>query len=458
MARWTGRSVGLALTAIVVGILPTGCHDAHRAEADHDVADTPPNFVVFVADDMGWNDIGYHGSEVSTPHLDTLAETGLRLDQFYVYPSCSPTRAALLTGRNPSRFNILGPISGTSKDALPEGTVTLPGRLGELGYVTGITGKWHLGLRPEVGPRKYGFSYSYGYLHGQICPYTHLYKTGARTWHRNDMFIDEDGHVTDLLTDDAIRFIRRNRGRPFFLYVPFSVPHYPLAEPARYTQPYELMIENESRRLFAASETHMDEGIGKVLSTLDRLGLRENTMVVFMSDNGGQESWSSRTEYNGRYRPHDQLGSNKPLRGWKGSVYEGGVRVPALVQWPGRIRPGVVEGVTAAMDLMPTILRLAGAEESSGDTDAPVEGRDLTSVFLQGASPGDRVLYWKTGGQSAVRRGDWKLIQRRGEKPVNELYNIAEDPCETTDLASREPQRVAELLEVLRDQKSRDPS
>ena len=167
-----------------------------------------PNIIIILSDDTGWNDVGYHGSEIKTPNIDKLARDGVELDNFYVYPTCSPTRASLLTGRPPSRFGILGPIAGKSTLALSQTTVTLAEFLKRRGYHTAITGKWHLGLRPEVGPQKYGFDYSYGYLHGQIDPYTHRYKFGDKTWHRNDELIEEEGHATDLITKEAIQFIQ----------------------------------------------------------------------------------------------------------------------------------------------------------------------------------------------------------------------------------------------------------
>ena len=223
-----------------------------------------PNIIVIVADDAGWCDVGYHGSEIKTPNIDRLAGAGVELDQFFAYPTCSPTRAALLTGRPPSRYGILGPISMRSKLALPRDTVTLAEMLKKQGYDTAITGKWHLGLRPETGPGKYGFNYTYGYLHGQIDQFTHIYKNGDRSWHHNGGFIEEEGHATDFITNEAISFIRERREttKPFFLYVPYSVPHYPLQEENRWIEPYRNIIDNESRRLFAASMTHMDDGIG----------------------------------------------------------------------------------------------------------------------------------------------------------------------------------------------------
>src|SRR5271167_3023516 len=177
-----------------------------------------PNVVMIVADDLGWNDVGYHGSEIRTPNLDALAAGGVKLDHYYVWPVCSPTRTALLTGRNPSRFDILSAIGGRSEQSVPLGTTTLADVLKAQGYATAITGKWHLGLRPAVGPRQYGFDYTYGYLHGQVEPYTHMYKIGDQTWHENDVFRTAEGHATDLIAAAAVRWIETPRASPFFLY------------------------------------------------------------------------------------------------------------------------------------------------------------------------------------------------------------------------------------------------
>ncbi|MDZ7377152.1 MAG: sulfatase-like hydrolase/transferase [candidate division KSB1 bacterium] len=415
-----------------------------------------PNILIFVSDDTGWNDVGYHNPEIKTPNIDRLARQGVELDNFYVSPVCSPTRAALLTGRPPSRFGIIGPIAGRSELALPKGTMTLAELLRQHGYQTAITGKWHLGLKPELGPRQYGFDYSYGYFHGQLDQFTHIYKNGDRTWHRNDQFVDEDGHATDLITNEAIRFIRelRDETRPFFLYVPFSVPHFPVQEEKRWEEMYS-QIENECRRLYAASMTHMDDGMGQILAVIEEEGLADDTLVIYFSDNGGQESWSAGPDYyGGKFRPCDQLGDNRPLRGWKGELYEGGIRVPAAVYWKGRLQPRQVTEVIAVQDLYPSIADLVGAEISS---DWPIEGMDIWQALNGGALP-PRVLYWRTKGQFAVRRGNWKLIHtgeslERGEQ---ELFDLAQDPFEQDNLITQWPAMANELMGELLKQASLD--
>jgi arylsulfatase A-like enzyme len=417
-----------------------------------DAKPTAPNILILIADDLGWHDVGYHDSEIRTPHLDRLARTGVRLDRHYVYPTCSPTRAGLLTGRNPARFGILGPIADRSKQALPADVPTLAKVLKDVGYSTALVGKWHLGLRPEVGPRRYGFDRSYGYLHGQIDQFTHRYKNGDRSWHRDDKFIDEKGHATDLIAAEAIRFIQAKRDGPFFLWVAFSVPHHPVQEEVEWTEPYAKTIKDPSRGLYAASVTHMDAAIGRIIEALTKARQLENTVIHFTSDNGGQRDYRSKTEYGGKHGPYPRLGDNRPLRGWKGELYEGGIRVPAFIVWRD-FRPARVERTTSFLDLFPTLAHLAGAvvQPSWG-----LEGRNLRAM-LSGESkvPAAPTLWWNTGRQNAVLKGDWKLIFSGRKKENVELYNLADDPAEKRDLASENPGQVAALRKTLAEQQKR---
>jgi len=411
-----------------------------------------PNIVTIIADDMGWADVGYHGSEIETPNLDQLAREGISFGHHYVCPTCTPTRVGLFTGRYPSRFGVTAPAYGKIFD---DDTVTLASALASVGYNTAISGKWHMGSPPDCVPLKYGFQSSYGYFHGQIDPYTHLYKTGERCWHRNDQLLDEEGHATDLITNEAVRFVENQGESPFFLYVAYSVPHHPLDEPEKWVSMYEGSIKNESRRLFAASISHMDEGIGRILDALDRKGLRKSTMVVFSSDNGGQKDWSSKDQYEGRYadKPNDVLGNNLPLRGWKGEVYEGGIRVPALVNWPGVLEPGKVENPVCVVDWMPTLCGLAGY---TPERDLGWDGRDIWPP-IRGEEQSDesRTFYWKTPRAKAVRQGDWKLIVGE-ETPKAELFDISGDPCERNEVSQRYPDRAEELKGLLREMSGKD--
>ncbi|MHC4680377.1 MAG: sulfatase-like hydrolase/transferase [Planctomycetota bacterium] len=411
-----------------------------------------PNIVVMIPDDLGWADIGYHGSDIQTPNLDNLAKQSVRFDRHYVMPTCTPTRVGFLTGHYPSRYGVLSPAYGK---IFNDDTVTLAQALRHCGYTTSLTGKWHMGSPPEYTPRRYGFDSSYGYFHGQIDPYTHYYKTGVRSWHRNDQYLDEKGHATDLITDEAVRIIESDHDKPFFLYVPYSVPHHPLDEPDEWTSRYEGRIKDASRRLFAASVTHMDHGIGRIIDALESKGLRENTLVVFVSDNGGQRSWHSDEQYKGRYadKPHTVLGDNKPLRGWKGDVYEGGIRVPALANWPGVLKPGRLATPVHIVDWMPTLCGLAGYVPQK---DLRWDGRDIWPSVSQGTAPIEPPLfYWKTPNASAVRRGDWKLIVNRREQEA-ELYNVTADPYEERDMAGQQPDRVNDLRRVLAEVSAHD--
>ncbi len=426
--------------------LGTGTHAAEPARA--------PNILILIADDLGWRDVGYHDSDVRTPNLDRLAQAGVRLERHYVYPTCSPTRAGLLTGRNPSRFAIHGPIDGRSTHALPKNVPTLATVLRGKGYTTAFTGKWHLGLRPEVGPRQYGFDQTYGYLHGQLDQYTHRYKNGDRTWHRNDVFLDEEGHATDLISAEAVRFIEAKPRQPFYLHVAFSVPHHPVQEEERRLAPYQATIKDPSRRGFAASVTHMDDAIGRIITALEKTDQLQDTLLLFTSDNGGQRNYASSTEYEGKHGPNPTLGNNLPWRGWKGDLYEGGVRVPAFVHWRGRLKPGAVSQTIRYLDWFPTFCGLAGA---SVNRDWNIEGRDVWPL-LTGTETTAPVLTtcWNAGSNTGILHGDWKLIAKRKATAL-ELYDLAADPLEKKDLAREKPEKVAELKRVLDLRKAGDP-
>jgi len=399
-----------------------------------------PNIIFILADDLGWADVGYHGSEIKTPNLDRLSAAGVRLNQHYVYPTCSPTRVALLSGRFPSRFGVFTPLGATTKMAGSD--ARLPQELKRLGYRTHLSGKWHIGETAEHRPRGYGFDTTYGYLRGQIDPYTHRYKTGDHvTWHRNDEFFEEEGHVTDLITNEAIRVVKESGDAPFFLYVAHHSPHYPLNEPPKWFVPYEKTIADPARRHFAAAVSHLDDGIGRLITALDESGKGANTLVIFSSDNGGQQnSLETENVYNGRYAPLPHLGKNTPLRGWKSDLYEGGIRVPAFVRWTGVIEPGgVIEAPIHVCDWAPTLIGLAG-----GATDPAwkLDGMNKVPLLKDDVSHAEpRTLYWRTNQGVALREGDWKLILN-GKSGKTELFDLSADPNETEDLAATEPKKV----------------
>jgi arylsulfatase A-like enzyme len=406
-----------------------------------------PNIVFILSDDQGWADIGYQSPDVKTPNLDKLAAEGVRLDQHYAYPTCSPSRVALISGRYPSRYGVLAPLNATT--LMPGSDAHLPQQLRDLGYSTHISGKWHIGETPEHRPLRYGFSTSYGYLRGQIDPYTHRYKFGNHvTWHRNDEFVEEDGHVTRLITDEAIRVIEAAGRRPFFLYVAHHSPHYPLNESPEWIEPYEKTIKDPWRRHNAAAITHLDFQVGRLVEALERTGKRQNTLIVYSSDNGGQKSWGAGpAEYNGRYAPHTTLGNNEPLRGWKTDLYEGGIRVPAFANWPGVLPAGVVlRAPLHITDWAPTLIALGGGKVRP---EWKLDGANIWEL-LTGRRPnlGERTFYWKTPGGAAVRQGDWKLIHQRANNR-DELFDLGRDPNEKNDLAATHPDRVRALKTTL---------
>jgi arylsulfatase A-like enzyme len=414
-------------------------------------AEPSPNIVLIVADDLGWADVGYHGSTLLTPNLDRLARTGAELDQHYVAPVCSPTRAALLSGRYWSRFGITAP---QSEQGFPFGTVTIASALKAQGYQTCITGKWHLGSQPEWGPRKFGFDRSYGAFGGGTGPWDHRYKNGpyTRNWHRNDQYVVEQGHVTDLIRREAVEFLKTAR-RPFFLYVPFTAVHHPVDEPEKWLKSNEKT--RPDRRQYAACVQHMDDAVGQIIEALEKSGLRKNTLVVFTSDNGGMgRPATDLNAYPGKYES-GALGENQPLRGYKGQLYEGGIRVPAFVNWPGRITPRKITSPVHAVDWAPTLTKLAGYNPANLKWD----GQDVWPLLTGSAQPVPRDLYWKgPGGRAyAIRSADWKLIVQGSDAQRRvELFHLGRDPFEQNDLAAAEPAVVARLEKLLSRQQQMD--
>ena len=412
-----------------------------------------PNIVFIIADDLGWADVEFHGGNAPTPNLSGLAEEGLELTSHYVAPVCSPTRAGLLTGRYWSRFGITTP---TNERGLPWDTMTLPKALRSQGYETCLVGKWHLGSKPQWGPNLYGFDHAYGSLAGGVTSWTHRYKKGpfSTTWHRNGTLLEEEGHVTDLLTREAVHWIDQRGEEPFFLYVPFTAIHLPINEPESWLAKVPDEITSEIGRQYAACVMHLDDSVGKILAALDRKGFRENTLVVFTSDNGGSTATNNTQPYPVDDSPPGKLtANNSPLRSQKGSVYEGGTRVPTLVSWPGKVTARMEHTPVSIVDWMPTFCGLAGYE-------APPkigwDGLDLSSLILHSQALPERTIYtagprWR---ELALRSGDWKLVTRPDEK--HELYHLGKDPSEKLDLSPKNPQKVSELLGLLREAQARD--
>ncbi len=394
---------------------------------------TRPNILVIIADDAGWNDVGYNGSAIKTPNIDFLAKNGVRLNRFYVNPTCSPSRASFLTGRPASRMGIVAPISGRSEKSLPDSIITLPQTLQKQNYQTALFGKWHLGLKPSSGPLAYGFDYSYGFLHGQIDQYTHNYKNGDASWHRNGTLISEEGHTTDLIENETIQWLRKHRDttQSFYIQLAYSAPHFPLQETELWTEPYLKSIKNPSRRDFAAAMTHMDNSIGNVLHELEGLALLKNTIVIFMSDNGAMENWYPNMQYNGKFKPNDVLGSNLPLKDWKTSNYEGAIRVPAIFYWKNKISSGLNNNYFSVIDIMPTLLQLVGINQ----TPTTIEGRTIWPT-ISGMDSVNSKIYVRGHLQESIIKKPWKLVRTRHleSETEYELYNIEEDPGELQNI------------------------
>jgi arylsulfatase A-like enzyme len=417
-------------------------------------AASPPNILVLVADDLGYADVGFNGGkEIRTPEIDKLAAGGARLTQYYVQPVCSPTRAALLTGRYPMRYGLqVGVLRPWEKRGLPLEERLLPQALKEAGYTTAIVGKWHLGhYQPEYLPTRRGFDHQYGQYCGAIDYFTHE-RDGGHDWHRDDRDCRDEGYSTHLLAREAVRLISNQpAGKPLFLYVAFNAVHAPHQVPESYKAPYAGLAE--PRRTYAGMVAAMDEAIGQILAALDFKGMRTNTLVLFFSDNGGPNP--------------GKVTDNTPLRAGKGTVYEGGTRVCACAAWQGRIQPGsVVSTPLHAVDWFPTLVKLAGAPMTGK---LPLDGLDIWPVLAGGTSAPHRDILLNTAPASgALRFGDWKVIVHSGgasgdeetaapaprkkkrqaaaSAPKAELFNLAEDVSEKNNLAERQPEKLKELL------------
>ncbi len=402
-----------------------------------------PHIIFLLADDLGWGDVGYHGSPIKTPNIDALAASGTRLNQFYVQPVCSPTRGALLTGRYPMRLGLqCGVVRPWAEHGLPLNEQTLPQVLGNAGYFTAICGKWHLGhCQPDYLPTRRGFDRQYGHYNGALDYFTHI-RDGGHDWHRNDKANYDEGYATDLIAREAARVIAdHDQSKPLFLYVPFNAPHTPLQAPEETIGQYASM-NNQQRRIYAAMVHRLDEAIGRILKALKQSHFpEEQTLICFCSDNGGIP----------------RLGSNGQLRSGKGTLYEGGVRVPTIMVWKSRLAAGSqVDQPLHIVDVYPTLLRIAQVPFRQ---QLPLDGRDAWDTIANGKpSPHDVIVHNLSPFHGAIRVGDWKLIHN-GHVAANatreppeekwELFNIAEDPSEQWDLSGQRPEVLARLKEQM---------
>jgi len=407
-----------------------------------------PNIVHIVADDLGWKDVGFNGcADIKTPNIDALASGGAKFTQFYVQPMCTPTRACLMTGRYPFRYGLqTAVIPSVSTYGLDTAEWLLPQALKEAGYKTAIIGKWHLGhADKKFWPRQRGFDYQYGAMIGELDYFTHD-EHGVLDWFRDNEPVKEEGYTTTLLGKDAVRYVEaQDPASPFYLYLAFNAPHTPYQAPKEYIDRYP-NIQDPTRRTYAAMVTALDDEIGRVVAALDKKGLRENTLIVFHSDNGGTRN----AMFSGVMADVSKIKlpcDNGPYREGKGMLFEGGCRVAACANWPGRIKAQPVDGLIHAVDLYPTIAALAGASTAKCK---PHDGVDVWKVVSEGqASPRAEIVYNIEPFRAALRQGEWKLIWRTMLPSSVDLYDLSKDPSERTNLAAAHPDKVAAMKQRL---------
>ena len=399
-----------------------------------------PNVVLIMTDDAGYADLGVYGAtDLKTPNIDGLARDGVRLTDFYANgSSCTPTRAGLISGRYQQRFTLEMPLGhATTKDAergLPVSGRSLPQLLKNAGYATALIGKWHLGYKPEFSPNAHGFDQFFGFKSGYIDFYQHTDAASRSDLFENDAPAQAAGYMTDLITERSIRFIEQNANRPFFVDVAFNAPHWPYqrpdqpstaAEGARHMTAFDQ--PTNTRADYVAMLERVDLSVGRILAAIDKAGLRQNTIVIYTNDNGGE--WLAR---------------NTPLFHHKFSVWEGGIRVPAIMRWPGRIPAGQVSGqVGITMDLTASILAAAGA---TVPPETKLDGINLLPVLEKKAAEIERTLFWRSAQQRAVRSGDWKLVLDLG-RPL--LFNLRNDAGERANLIGERPEIARRLFPLL---------
>jgi len=403
-----------------------------------------PNIVIIYTDDLGWGDLGCYGSpDIRTPHLDALAARGVRMTEWYSNsPVCSPSRAALLTGRHPAHAGVQS-ILGARRDThgLPA-QPTLASALSAAGWRTAVFGKWHLGVEAGSAPLRFGFDHHFGFRAGCVDYYSHIMYWGVRNplhdlWSDDDEVWHNGDYLTDLITDRAVEFIS-SVDDPFLCYVAYNAPHYPMHAPADAMAQYAHLPWD--KQVMAAMISRVDDGVGRIVDVLERTGRLEDTIIFFSSDNGPsaeERNWLGGEEiaYAG--------GSTGGLRGHKGSLFEGGIRVPGIWSWPSTLPAGVTSAEPAMMiDVTPTVL-------AAGGIPAPA---DLDGIQLFTGDAPERTLTWEYAGQQAVRRGPWKLVTDPVEHlggpqtPGTYLYNLGDDPTEIHNLATEQPEILTALL------------
>jgi arylsulfatase A-like enzyme len=405
-----------------------------------------PNIVLIMADDLGYGDLSSYGAaDMQTPYIDSIAKRGVRLTNYYANSTvCSPTRAALMTGKFSDLAGVPGVVRPDTNDSygyLDPALELMPSHLKKKGYKTALIGKWHLGLSAPNLPNERGFDLYRGHLSGMMDYYTHEHH-GLSTLRHNETPISVEGHATDLFSDWAVEYLHEQQGsdRPFFLYLAYTAPHSPIQPPEEnVTRVMERKSGlDEKRAKFVALVEHMDDGVGRVLTALEENGKLQNTLVIFISDNGGAE-WLS--------------ADNGPLRGGKQDLFEGGIKVPGMAMWPGKIKHGTTrDDVMLSMDWLPTFASLFGMEVAHA-----MDGRNMSAILLGGEAPAnDRTLVWvRREGRDmmgiphyAVRQGDYKLVVNHPFEPPL-MFNLADDPYEQNPIEMKGNSLARQLEELL---------
>ncbi len=422
----------------------------------------PPNVVLFLTDDQGYGDLSCMGAtDFRTPHLDQMAARGARFTDWYSNsPVCSPSRAALLTGRYPGNAGVRSILAGhRTATGLPPGVPTLATALRDLGYQTAMFGKWHLGLAPGSRPEDHGFDEWFGFLAGCIDYYSHIFYWGMNRggpgndpthdlWQGGVEVFENGRYFTDLVTERAVAWLRQaaKSGQPFFLYVPYNAPHYPMHAPKEHLDRFPDLPPD--RRIMAAMLSAVDDSVGAILAELERQGVLEDTCCAFTSDNG--PSRETRNWLDGRTDPY-YGGTTGGLKGHKFSLYDGGIRMPAILTWPARVPAGqVLDAPCASMDIFPTILAAAGGEPGRYELD----GTDLLPHVADGQPLPERDLFWEMNNQTAVRRGKWKLVLNgqlvEGAPPEDAVHlaDLQADRAESTNLKDEHPDVTRELTQA----------
>ena len=417
-------------------------------------ADTKPNIVIILADDLGNADLGYRGSDIKTPNIDKLASDGVRLESFYGMPVCTPLRAELMTGRYAMRYGLETLVIFPSHTyGLPTDERTLPQALKDAGYQTSMVGKWHLGHADQkYWPQNRGFDHFYGNLVGEVDYFTKE-RGGLVDWQRDGKFFKEDGYYTTLIGNEAVSIIENHdTSKPLFLYVASLAPHAPYQAPKEDVDAYKNLAGDERRHTYAAMITELDRQVGRIVDALEQKNMLDNTLIIFSSDNGGATSAlfatgarspEEREESGGVGLEEKTPASNGKFRGGKGSLHEGGVRVPTIFYWPAELKPRTVDKPLGMVDVMPTVLALAGAE---GSPDHPFDGKDIWPTLAEGApSPHEDYLINVEAFRGAIRKGNWKLVKIALLPGKTELFDLSKDPGEQSNVADQFPEIAADL-------------